>query len=127
MSNLSFALVLSAGSIDRSASLASAEAALDSHIAERDTQQETIATAVSAVFDEYPGANLTMPTIEGMVSRQLNAVPSNYKVLTKLALDYVRANSGDKASGATFGITKGKGGGVCRWADVAETPAPESK
>jgi len=123
--SLSFALVLSAGSIDREASLAVAESALDAHIAERETQQSNIADAVSAVFDEYPGANLTMPTIEGMVSRQLNAVPSNYKTLTKLALDFIRANSGDKASGSTFGITKGKGGGVCRWADVSDSPASE--
>lgn len=125
--SLSFALVLSAGTIDRAASLAAAETSLDSHIAQHETQQETIANAMSAVFDSYPGANLTMPTIEGMVSRGLNATPANYKVLTKLALDYVRDNSGDRASGATFGIKKGVGGGVCRWADVAETPAPASK
>ena len=127
---LSFALVLSAGSISREESLASAEAALDAHIAQQETQQATIADAVNAVFDTYKGANLTMPTIEGMTLRHLNAQPANYKVFGKLTLDYVRANAGDRASGKTFGISKGKGGGVCRWVDVpeeTEESAPASK
>ena len=125
---LSFTLVLSAGSIDRSESLKSASDALDAHIAEHETQQETISEAVSAVFGRFPGANLTMPTIEGMVARELNALPSNYKVLTKRALDYVRANAGARDTGALFGIQKGKNGGVCRWADVPEkTEATEAK
>jgi len=122
---LSFTLVLSAGSIDREASLKAAADTLDRFIAERDTQQETIAAAVGAVFDAHRGVNLTMPTIEGMALRHLNAQPSNYKVLGKLTLDYVRANAGDRASGATFGIQKGKNGGVCRWADVPEKPATQ--
>jgi hypothetical protein len=125
---LSFALVLSAGSIDREQSLKSASDALDAHIAEHETQQETIAQAVSSVFDQYPGANLTMPTIEGMTLRALNAQPSNYKVLGKLVLDYVRANADQKDEAErtrTFGISKGKNGGVCRWSDVPEkTEAP---
>lgn len=131
--SLSFALVLSAaGTIDREASLASAETALDTFIAERETEQETIANAVNAVFDQYPGAHLTMPTIEGMVLRHLNAQPSNYKALGKLVLDYVRSNADQKDEAPRtrmFGIRKGVGGGVCRWADVpVEQPAStESK
>ncbi len=112
---------------DRSASLKNAEAAYDKHIAERETEQETIATAVTAVFDSFPGAALTMPTIEGMVTRQLNATPANYKALAKLGLDYVRANCGTRESGALFSKSKGVGGGVRRWADVpVEAPAAES-
>jgi hypothetical protein len=116
---LSFTLV--AG--DRAASLRNAEAALDRHIAEQETEEATISAAVSAVFDQYKGAALTMPTIEGMTLRHLNAQPANYKALGKKVLDYVRANSSsDRDSGATFGISKGVGGGVRRWADVpAET------
>jgi len=115
---LSFDLVFSNGTIDRKASLAAAEAALDTHIAEYATEQETIRDAVNAVFDLYKGAFITMPTIGGMALRQLNAQPGNYKSLEKRVLDYIRANSGPRNSNATFGITKGKGGGVCRWSDV---------
>ncbi len=119
---LSFVLVPG----DRAASLRNAEAALDKHIAERETEEATIRDAVSAVFDQYPGAALTMPTIEGMATRELNAGPSNYKTLAKLALDYVRANAGTRESGALFGISKGVGGGVKRWSDVpAEQPASD--
>lgn len=128
--SLSFTLVLSAGSIDREASLKAASDALDAHIAEHDTQQETIAAAVHSVFDEYKGANLTMPTIEGMTLRALNAQPANYKVLGQKVLDYVRANADQKDEAPrtrTFGISKGKNGGVCRWADVpVKTEAPAS-
>lgn len=122
---LSFVLV----SGNRDASLANAAAAYDKHVAERETEEATIKDAITAVFDEYPGAALTMPTIEGMATRQLNANPSNYKALAKLSLDFVRAHSGTRESGALFGISKGVGGGVRRWSDVpVETPAqPESK
>jgi hypothetical protein len=123
MSKISFDFV----SGDRAKSLQNAEAALDKHIAERETEQATIASAVKAVFDEYPGAALTMPTIEGMVTRHLNATPANYKTLAKLGLDYVRANCGTRESGALFSKSKGVGGGVKRWADVpVEAPAAES-
>ncbi len=121
--SLSFALATLNGSIDRAASLAAAEKALDSHIAEHETEQSVIADAVSAVFTQYPGAALTMPTIEGMVLRQLNAQPSNYKALGKRVLDYVRSNSEevrkDSAPSGTklFGTKKGLNGGVVRWAD----------
>jgi len=112
---------------DRATSLQNAADAYDRHIAERETEQETIATAVKAVFDSFPGAALTMPTIEGMVTRQLNATPANYKALAKLGLDYVRANCGTRESGALFSKSKGVGGGVRRWADVpVEAPAAES-
>lgn len=128
---LSFALVSLAGSIDRAQSLASAEAALDAHIAEHETQQETVAEAVNAVFDQYRGENLTMPILEGLALQKMNAIPANYKVLGKLALDFVRSNSDQKGEAdrtRTFGISKGKGGGVCRWSDVpVETADTDSK
>jgi hypothetical protein len=121
---LSFVLV----SGDRSASLQNAEAAYDKHIAETETEQATIADAIKAVFDSFPGAALTMPTIEGMATRQLNANPSNYKTLAKLSLDYVRANSNSKReSGALFCVSKGVGGGVRRWAEIpVEAPAADT-
>lgn len=129
---LSFILVVG----NRDASLANAAAAYDKHIAERETEEQTISEAVHSVFDQYPGAALTMPTIEGMTLRVLNAQPSNWKALGKRVLEYVRANSdrtavkdddGNIVTPAeaprtrTFGISKGVGGGVKRWADVPES------
>jgi len=126
--SLSFALVLSAGTIDREASLSAAEVALDKYISEHETEQSTISDAVHAVFDQYKGASLTMPTIGGMTLRQLNAQPGNYKSLEKRVLDFVRANAGTRESGASFSINKGVGGGVLRLAlPGAEIPARPAK
>lgn len=122
--SISFSLVFSAGTIDRAASLAAAEAALDSYVAEYDTQNEVIAEAVSAVFDTYKGANVTMPTIAGIALRSLNAQPSNYKTLEKLVLSYIRDNTdqdGEAPRTRMFRVKKGVGGGVARWSDVPES------
>lgn len=128
--SLSFALVAPAGQIDREASLKAAADVLDAHIAESATQLETIAEAVASVFDQYKGASLTMPTIEGMTLRALNVQPSNYKTLGKRVLDYVRQNSEEVRKGVApsgtklFGTKKGVNGGVIRWSD--QTPASAS-
>lgn len=126
---LSFVLAFAGSSIDREASLAAAEAALDSHIAQSETTQATIADAVTAVFDEHKGVNLTMPTIQGMALRRLNPTPATYKVYGELVLNYVRANADQKGEAPRtrlFGIQKGKNGGVCRWSDVPEKSADDS-
>lgn len=115
---LSFNVVRIDGTPDRDASLKAAADAYDRHIAQRHTDQETIKDAVHAVFSKSPGANITMPAITGMISRELNCNPANYALLTGLALDYVRENAGPRESGKLFGIQKGKGKGVVRWSDV---------
>lgn len=129
MSNksISFALVVSSGSIDRAASLAAAEAALDSHIMEYKIQQDTVSSAVSSVFDKYPGMHIRMPDVRVMVGQFLNITNNNCAKLTELALDYIRDNDGTRESGAIFGIKKGVNGGVCRWSDVREAPASSDK
>lgn len=118
--NLSFNLVFLAGSINREASIKAATDVLDKFIADHDSQNDTISAAVKTVFDAHRGENITMPTIEGMALRHLSAQPNNYKSLGKLVLDYVRANAGERSTGAIFGIHRGKNGGVCRWSDVPD-------
>lgn len=128
MSNsLTVSLVLDGDSIDQSASEAAFRTALLKHIAERETQQEQIAEAVSVLFDRYAGQSIGMPALASMTAQALNAQPENFKVLSDRVLDYVRANSqttGSEDEGtlaqhpdSTFVISKGKGGGCYRRAD----------
>lgn len=105
-----------------------------SYVAERGIEDEQIATAVDAVFDQYKGASINMPALAGFVLQRLNAQPENFTALEERVLDYVRRNADqselkDKETKAvirqaeaprtrTFSIGKGKGGGVRRWSDV---------
>jgi len=119
--SLSFVVALTAGSINRAESLAAAEAALDAHIAETESAHETVKAAVEAVFDEHRGAALTMPDLAFFAGIKLNAGPTNRKMLEKVTLEYIRANSAPKREdGKLFVTRKGVGGGVSRWSDIPE-------
>jgi hypothetical protein len=120
--NVSSFVVLSAGSVDVAASTAKFTAALNTYIAERETENGQIATAVSAVFDSHKGKVLTMPTLAALALQQLNAQPENFKALTDRVTNYIRENS--RGEGAPLRVTKGKGGGVSRRADA---PAPAAQ
>jgi hypothetical protein len=136
---ITLALVLgSDGKVDKSATLASCDSAIDKYVAQRETEQATIAECVGAIFDQYKGATLNMPFVQNEACRRLNASPANFKVLQDLAADYVRENSqgakvgeGDSATvehpESLFLITKGKGGGVSRRADLPAKPAASAK
>lgn len=127
---LTISLVLINGSVDKAATLQATDAALDAYIAESELEQETIGQAVHALFDRpdlAKGARLNMPYVVSQTLQALNASPANFKALSERVAQYVRDNAGEQGSGATFGIGKGKGGGVCRWADVPVKPATESK
>ena len=127
-------LVTSGGRIDQDASQEAFRGALIKRIAELETEQDEIADAVSALFDQYQGKPIAMPTLGSMVAQRLNAQPENFKVLSDRALEYVRANSqttGSEDEGnltqhpdSEFVIGKGKGGGCYRRAD---RPAPVAK
>lgn len=128
--NLTVTLVTDKGGVvDVDASEKAFSAALTKHIAETETQQATVADAVNAQFEKFPGQPITMPNLASMVCSALNAQPSNYSVLNERALGYVRANSSDKREdGKLFKIGKGKNGGVCLWSQIpVETPAPSDK
>jgi hypothetical protein len=106
-------VVLSNGSVDVSATEAAFSSALALYISERETQNEQIASAVSAVFDEHLGKTITMPVLQSLACGKLAALPDNYKSLSDRVATYVREQNGN-----TFRITKGKGGGVARLADL---------
>jgi hypothetical protein len=108
------------GSIDLEATAEKFAADLLRFQAECETEAATIGAAIHAVFDQYPGARLNMPAVTSMALQRLNVQPENFKILTEKVQGYIRDHAGDRASGALFGIGKGKGGGVCRWADVPE-------
>lgn len=138
--SLTTALIVSAdGSIDEQASTSAFTAALAAFKAERETEDSTIAEAVGAQFDAYPGASQNMPALVHGVLRALNVNPANHKTMEAKVLAYIRQNSDrpavlDKKTKAVlvpaepprtrlFGIKKGVGGGVCRWSDVPEKDA----
>ena len=133
MDNLSVKLVRNSdGSINEQASHDAFSAVLANHIAQREVEVATIATAVREVFDNYTNASINMPALCSFVLTKLNAQPQNYKALHERVIQYVRDNSQGKdlsAKDATesiwerpdslFVVSKGYGGGVYRRADRA--------
>lgn len=128
MSNtLTIALVLAAGSVDRKASSAAFETAVDKYIADSETQQSTIANAVNVVFDAHKGEPLKMPILAAFTCQELNAQRENYSTLDERVRTYVRLNSQETKDDkgvvtqhpdSLFVIGKGKGGGCRRRSDI---------
>lgn len=120
-------VVRAGGSINRSASVAAFETALDKFLAEETVESGVIGDAVNALFDQHIGASINMPALQSGVCGLLNATPTNFAVLSERARQYVRQNSqGEKDSDGNvenpdslFVIAKGKGGGVRRRSDIA--------
>lgn len=131
MATLLIALVLgSDGKTDKAATLASCDAAIDLYTAERETEEETIAEAVGALFDAHKGAALNMPYVCNEACRSLNVQPANFKTLTERVAEYVRDHAQGEKVGESFErpdsefvISKGKGGGVRRRCDIPAPPA----
>lgn len=128
---LTITLVEKDGLIDDSLSTQAFTSALAAYKAERETEEATISDAVHAQFSEFPGASQNMPALVHGALNRLNVVPSSYKAMETKVLAYIRENSdrtADKKTGRVaepprtrlFGIRKGVGGGVCRWADVPQ-------
>lgn len=128
------------GLVDMDASCAAFRAVLESYVAERELESETIAKAVNDVFDERRGCGMNLPALTGFALAKLNAQPSNYAVLEEKVKQYIRNNSDRPASKKTgdpgesprtrlFGIRRGRQsdmqGSVIRWSDHPERP--ESK
>lgn len=126
---LTVALVVLANGIDLDASRQAFSDALDSYIAERAIEDDNIGSAVHAVFDQYPSANINMPALTSYVLQKLNASPENFNALEARVMEYVRVNAdaaqkskdgvvtqfAEEPGTRTFVIAKGKGGGVKRW------------
>lgn len=126
------------GAVDSAATLAKFETDMAKFVAETETETGVIALAVNEVFDEHK-STLKMPVLINFALMKLNALPSNWNVLTQKVTDYIRNNAdqpvvkdGDKVvreaeapRSRLFRIAKGVGGGVSRWSDIPEkTDAP---
>ncbi len=99
--------------IDVAASTALFTEALDALVASQAADQDSVADAVDAVFDENRGSSITLPNLGSLVAARLNAGLQS-TVVSKRAQDFVRANR-DR-----FEIRKGaKTGGVRRLSDVS--------
>lgn len=120
------------GRYDHESTLANFADALVKHEAERELEESTIRDALNGIFDQYKGAAITMPTLEGMVCRALNAQPANWKVLADRTAAFVRENSQETTDSVTkvkthhpeslFVIQKGKNGGCLRRSDIVAKP-----
>ncbi len=137
MSNtVTITLVETAAGVDRASSSKAFESAVDKFIAERETQESTIAGAVGAYFDSHKNEPIKMPALVHGALQHLNVQPSNYGSLEKLVKAYVRSNSQsvklpdgkvEERPQSLFVIAKGKGGGVTRRSDLpVETPETAS-
>lgn len=135
MSSITVNLVSVDGRTDKDASTAAFVSAMETHIASRELELETIADAVNAVFDRYLGTSINMPALCSFALQELNAQPENHKVLSERTAQYVRDNAQgdkDKETGleprpdSLFVIGKGKGGGVHRRADRPAKPSTET-
>lgn len=129
-------VTLASGAINEAASIQAFEDKLASFKAELETESGTIADAVNAQFDQYPGASQNVPALCHGALNRLNVQPANYAVMEQKVLAYIRDNSDraekkDRKTGAItqvaepartrlFGIKKGVGGGCVRWSDVPE-------
>ncbi len=139
MSKLTLTTVLAltaSGEIDEAGSLINFESALSNFKAERETEEATIAEAVAACFDAYPGASQNMPALVHGALRRLNVQPAAHKTMESKVTAYIRANAdqpaqkdkdgkvlveAEKPRTRLFVISKGVGGGVRRWSDVPES------
>lgn len=114
-------LVVSAGSVDRSATLQAFAAALDTRITEREADSETLGLAVSEVFDKHPGAAVNHDALVSLVAPSMNVGIAGYSLLKERLHSYIKENSADtREAGALFSVRKGKGGGIRRWSDTPE-------
>lgn len=132
--DITVTLVTDNGKIDLDQSTAAFRSAALKRQAELETEKTEIAAAVGVIYDTHHGKSIPMPTLGSMVAQALNAQPENFAVLSERALDYVRENSqGEVKDGveerpdSLFVISKGKGGGCGRRADLPAKPAKPAK
>lgn len=102
------------GTVDSSATRSAFEASLRKLASETETQLASIGTAVNAVFDKNHGQRLTLPALCSYTVNEMNGPALNWTTLTERVSDYVHA----QAKLGVLSITKGKGGGVARTADL---------
>ena len=112
----SYSVRFSDGSIDHDATCEKFASDLLRFEELKDAENQVLAGHVHALFEQFKGARLNMPYLTGEILRRLNATPENYKTLSDKIQNWVRANS--EGENAAFIISRGKGGGVARRADI---------
>ena len=141
--SLSVIVAFAGVALDRAGTLRNAEAAFDALEKSRSEERkavEAMAGAVNAVYDrkDFKGTNIQSPALRTYVLTALNAQPGNYAALETALKTFISENSADtRAEGKLLKVTKGPGGGVRRWSDIAlteeekkaaaATPAPTSE
>jgi len=78
---------------------------------------ERIATAVHAVFDQYKGQTLNMPSLVNAALAHLSVTPATFAAESAAVADFIRLRKTE------FRIAKGKGGGVTR---ICDAPPPKA-
>lgn len=101
------------GCVDIEATVASFRGELYTWMQEVEYTTALISQAVSSVFDAHKGACINMPALTSMALHILGATPTNYADLSEKVGAYVRTSK------SLFAVSKGKGGGVRRIADMS--------
>jgi hypothetical protein len=106
--------------------LAACKKEYEAFAAKQQNDEEAVALAVHALFDEYKGTNINMPALVSATINKLNAPLNAYGEMADRVKAYITANKAVNgtnlnASGnpALFVIGKGRGvGGVRRISDI---------
>ena len=125
------------GKVNVALTMAAFEKSLADYIVRQELEGEAIATAVNAVFDQYKGARMNTPFVVNQALIKLEVTPANSQLLTERVTAYLQENTDrqkkvDRKTKAViheaeedrtrlFGVSKGPGGGLVRWADIPET------
>lgn len=124
------AVRLSDGALDVARVLELVRAQLESNEANNADANVRIEAAVHDLFDQHLGQGIPMPDVQMLVFQNLGLTLPATNISDFIdgwkgrIGNFIRSQAGEQESGAVFGVTKGRGGGVKRWRDV---PALEPK
>jgi len=99
------------GTINLQDTVTNCAKAVQAQIDKEQSQSEGIGTNVHAVFDQYQGQALPMPSVVNAVFSAMNLPLSEYAETNAAIAEWIR-NSPE------FLVAKGKGGGVKRICDI---------
>lgn len=104
------------GTVDIDATIEKFGTELQSYLDTAERESVDIGNAVHAVFDQHKGVNINMPALVSLSLQWLDVSPANYSDMSEKVADYVRSHKD------AFLVSKGKGGGVRRIADIPPKP-----
>jgi hypothetical protein len=119
------------GSVNEDSTVQKFRGALAQFIADRDTEETKIASAIEQVLSDNVGVRTNLDFVTGTVARALNATAATYGDLKNKAAEYIRQNACNEKDGLPiesktgellseprrYFLGKGRDGGVSRWAD----------